>query len=215
MTSGFGFAAAADKIEAAMTSALSLRAVPLRPDLAEATGAWKGDPVHIASAAWTGPDVRFARVVRLTSPALDIANLLALPRPPSAAPVFGADLVAARPDTGLIAADLSPVDAAPRLASDPQFPDWATGVFSASPLFRRVTPDEASIAVADVAAMADRFVAAVRSGNALTEAAVDAAHRRYLAAHRRDDKMLTMLARIFGDAWTADFVDAVLFPPVS
>ena len=211
----FGFAEAVARIETRMTADLSLTPDPLRPGLATAEGAWKGDAVRIVANAWNGPVVRFARFVRLTSPVLDIGNLLVLPRPPSAAPIFGADLVAARPDAGLIVADLSPVDGVPAPSPNPGLPEWTAGIFSASPMFVRVTVDETASALAAVEAMARTFMEALRRGAPLPDGQVADAHRRYLSAHRRDDKMMTMLAHIFGPAWTADFVDAVLFPVLS
>ena len=216
MTSAFGFADAVARIEAALAASLGLIAAPLRHGLADATGTWKGDPVRIVSTAWTGPAVRFARFVRVSSNALDIGNLLVMPRPPSAAPIFGADLVAARSDAGLVAADLSPVAAPPPAAADAKLPEWTAGIFSASPIFVRVGPADAAQAVKEVEALADTFSNAVRRGApVLPPFIVEAAHQRYLAAHRRDEKMATMLGHIFGASWTAEFIDAVLFPAAS
>jgi len=63
--------------------------------------------------------------------------------------------------------------------------------------------------------MAAGFAARVLDSDAhdpVDAGAVQVSHRRYMLAHRRDEKTATMLAHMFGAAWTTRFVDDVLYP---
>ena len=209
----FGFATHVDRIETRLVDALSLSPQALPPELSAATGTWKGEPASIASTAWSGPAIALARCVRVTGASLDIGNLLVVPDPSRDAPIFGVDLVAARPVAGLVVADLSPLVADPAAASRVDLPEWARAIFSASPLLRRVTPSGAAEAFEAVDAMADEFVRRVRSAAPLPGAGqATEAHRRYMDAHRSDERTVTMLANIFGSDWATAFVAQVLYP---
>ena len=209
----FGFAAHVDRIESRLVDALSLSPLPLPPALSAATGAWKGESASIAATAWSGPAIALARFVRLTGAALDIGNVLVVPSPWRDAPIFGVDLVAARPDAGLVVADLSPLAYDPGAAPRMDLPEWARSIFSASPVLRRITPSGAPEALEAVDAMAQEFVARLAGAPQLT-ASADATHaqRRYMEAHRSDERTVTMLANIFGTAWATPFVSQVLYP---
>ena len=207
----FGFRAAADSIEQRAIDALFLAPLALDPSVTTVTGTWKDAPVTLEARAWSGPSVALFRTVRVTAPQLAIVNLLAFARPPLAAPILGVDLVGARPDSGLVVADLSPLD--PPGASRPEIPGWAQAIFSASPILERVTPDTAAAAVQQATNLLERFIDTIRSerggaGADWCAAAID----RYLDAHRGDERMRTMLAHMFGAVTAQQLWDAVLFP---
>jgi hypothetical protein len=210
----FGFGAHALRLERHLADSLQLTPLPLPPEFTTREGRWKGSGATLMATAWSGPSVAFARFVSLTAPALDIGNILVMPRRDLAAPIFGADLVGARPDAGLVVADLSPVVGGPDGAPAAPLPDWAAGVFSSTPVIERTSPEHVFRALGQVDDMARRFVSLL--GETTTPGDGDsilAAHARYIDAHRRDEKTAAMLANIFGGEWAAAFVDRVLYPP--
>lgn len=212
----FGFGAHALRLERQLAESLDLTPLPLAPHLASKDGRWKGSSATLTATAWHGPSVAFARFVSLTAPALDIGNILVMPRRDLPAPIFGADLVGARPDAGLVVADLSPVVGGTDSAAAGSLPEWAAGVFSASPVIERITPEHVFGALGRVDDMARRFVTLLAGSTAASDGlAIRAAHARYIDAHRRDEKTAAMLANIFGGEWAASFVDHVLYPPQS
>jgi hypothetical protein len=212
----FGFGAHALRLERHLAESLELTPLHLPPHLAAKDGRWKGSAATLLATAWHGPSVAFARFVSLTAPALDIGNILVMPRRDLAAPIFGADLVGARPETGLVVADLSPVVGGGDATAAGPLPEWAAGVFSASPVIERITPEQVFGALGRVDDMARRFVTLLTGSAAAGDgAAIRAAHARYIEAHRRDEKTAAMLANIFGGEWAAHFVDHVLYPPPS
>lgn len=208
----------------------------LDPVLARAEGTWKGEPVTIATRAWRGGAVRWARVATVTGGGLEIGNVLALPRLHLALPILGADLVSlgARGAGTMIAADLSPVlpagDARERqlaafarrmaeytdLTPGGALPGWCARWFSPHALYVRPTPAELPRAAAAFREAVDAFVAlaaAVESpADRAPDPAVQRAHDGYAAAHREDDKGLGLLARMFGERWAERYLREVLFP---
>jgi hypothetical protein len=207
----FGFLEAADAIEQRAVAGLSLAPLELDPSLANVTGTWKDAAVRLEARAWSGPQVALFRTVRVTAAQLAIVNVVSFARPPIAAPILGVDLVGARPDAGLVVADLSPLD--PPGASIPEIPAWAQPIFSASPIFERVTPDSAAALLPRVVQMLDRFIDTIHDepdgdGADWCAAAID----RYLEAHHGDDRMRTMLGHMFGATTAQRLWDAVLFP---
>ena len=207
----FGFGAAADAIERRLVGGLKLESVPAFGHLSEGKGSWKGEAVHWRAAAWEGPRIALLRTVRVIGEHLDIVNVLAWARAPLAAPIFGADFVAARPDSALVVADLSPLD--PPGASHAELPAWAQPIFSAAPLLDRVTTNSAPGVLGRVHDLASTFVTEVQNATAAPDAAARAAAvERYRASHLEDDRMRTMLTHMFG-AVTADrLLQTVLFP---
>lgn len=232
----FGFAALAARLEAELVAGLGLVPLPLAPALARADGRWKGEPVRIETAAYAGGAIRYARVARVTGAALDIANVLCLPRLDRALPVLGADLVAASARRGMVAADLSPTLppgperdaqlaplaalAATHAALPPggDLPAWCAAWVSPWALYTRVDAGGAPAARAAVRRIVRTFVdlgrvARVPRPEFAAHSAV--AQDGYAAAHRADDTGLAMLAKMFGSAWAARYVADVLFPPTS
>ena len=207
----FRFGAALDAIERRIVRDLKLEAAPVFAAWSEGTGSWKGDTIRWRASAWEGPRVGLFRTVRVTSEHLEIANVLAWARAPLAAPIFGADLVAARPDSALVVADLSPLD--PPATSHPDLPSWAQGVFSSSPLVERVTVASAPLALQRVDEMAAAFATHVHAAvRAADPRARDAALERYRAAHLEDERMRTMLTHMFGAGNAERLLTTVLFP---
>ena len=213
---------------------LALEPVALDAELARADGTWKGAPVTIATRAWRGGNVRWARVATVTGGGLEIGNVMALAARDVPLPILGADLVSlgARGAGVMIAADLSPV-LAPGEARDRQLahfarrmspfhdltpggelPAWCARWFSPYALYVRPT-------VAELPRAAEAFLETVHEFVALAGAAarepasaagVAEAQRGYAAAHREDDKGLGLLARMFGERWADRYLREVLFP---
>ena len=207
----FGFAAALDAIERRVVRDLKLESAPVFASWSEGTGSWKGDAIRWRAAAWEGPRVGLFRTVRITSEHVEIANVLGWARAPLAAPIFGADLVAARADSALVVADLSPLD--PPGTSHAALPAWAHGIFSGAPIVERVNVASASAAVQRVEQMAAEFVSLVHAAvPAADPRAREAALDRYRAAHLEDERMRTMLTHMFGAAHAERLLNTVLFP---
>ena len=230
-----GFAALTVATEAWLVRDLALRPLPLDPALAHAEGVWKGAPVAIDTRAYRGGPIRYARFAVVRGAGLEIGNLLLLPDVTHPLPILGADLVALRQESGMVAVDLSPTlppgperdaqlaDLARRRALQPPFPsggrlpDWCATWFSPHALYTRGP-------LAELAQVADAFndfprafvELARRSGPQPALAAhVAAVQEGYAAAHRTDDKGLNLLAKMFGGDWAERYVGNVLFPAVA
>ncbi len=234
MTAAFPFAALTAEVEAWIVQALALTPIPLPPDLAAATGTWKGAPVTISTRAYRGSPVRFARFVRLVGPDLEIGNLLCLPEPAYPLPIFGADLVGLPRATAMLAADLSPTlppgpdrerhlepfarrrAAHPPLPPGGPLPAWCADWFSPHALYTRVTPEQLPAAVAAFWDLPRCFVEVACHTPPRPDLAQEIARRQdgYAAAHRTDDKGLGLLAKMFGGPWADHFLSEVLFPPL-
>lgn len=219
--------------ERQLADALDLHPMPLEPRMAHATGTLRGAPVEIETSAWTGDVVRYARFATVAGEGLEIGNLLCLPDPRYPLPIFGADLVAARRDMVMFAADLSIVTCdpnervrqlaalehalhgAPSLPPGGELPAWCVRWFSPHALYTRFDParefTEATQAFAIYPAL---FAAMARDAirDTAGSAAIAAAQAGYQAAHREDDKGLRLLAAMFGTEWAAKYIDTVLFP---
>lgn len=235
MSGPFPFAALTAEVEAWIVQALTLAPIDLPPDLAAATGSWKGAPVTIATRAYRGGPIRYARFVQLVGADLEIGNLLCLPEPSYPLPIFGADLVGLPRATAMLAADLSPTlppgperarqlepfarlrAAHPLLPPGGPLPSWCLAWFSPHALYTRVTPDELPAAEAAFWDLPRCFVEAARHASLRPDLAAEIARYQdgYAAAHRTDDKGLGLLARMFGDPWADRYLAEVLFPPLS
>ncbi len=207
-------------LEAGLVGTLALRARPLAPALARCEGVWRGQPASIRATAYEGGGVRYARFVEVRGEGLEIANVLCLPDPSLRAPMLGVDLVHARAGHPVVVADLLPGDEGDGGGSvssrEPAaaLPRWAEQFFSPDALVLRPALDRLDAAVARAVQTAwtfrDRLQTAPRDpGRAPARARWQDA---YCHAHRRDDRALGMLARIFGDDWAARFTAEVLFP---
>lgn len=220
-------------VEAQLVQALDLRPLPLPPELAAAAGTFRGAPVAIRTTAYHGACIRLARFATVVGDGLEIGNILCLAHPAYPLPVLGADLVAARRDSVMLAADLSlltpdPLErdrqlallerarrAAPVLPSGGDLPAWAAAWFSPQALYTRIDPRaHLAPALAAFQVFPDTFAALVTSTSARPELqlAVAAAQEEYLAVHRTDDKGLRLLAAMFGPDWATHYLETVLFP---
>ncbi|HWI20610.1 MAG TPA: hypothetical protein VNT81_22800, partial [Vicinamibacterales bacterium] len=103
----FGYQAAISTMEEGLVARLQLEELAPAGEEIPMEGSWKGQPARLSYRRWRGPKVAIARTVRLLGHELEIANLVAVARPPLDAPILGIDLIAARPDAGLVVADLS------------------------------------------------------------------------------------------------------------
>jgi phycocyanobilin:ferredoxin oxidoreductase len=229
----FAFAALTAATEAYLVRKLGLEPLPLPPGLGRAEGEWRGSSATIETRAYCGGVIRYARFAVVTTADLDIGNVLCLPTLSHPLPILGADLVALGRETGMLAADLSPVlpagaerDAqlaplAARRARQPALPPggrlsaWCAAWFSPHALYTRVDPAGLGDAVAAFQEFPRSFVALARRSRPRPALAreIEYAQDGYAAAHRTDDKGLRLLATIFGNAWAERYLVEVLFPP--
>lgn len=209
----FRYTHALDAMERSLTESLRLTPLHLQTIAPDGfPGAWKGAAVTLKFRAWSGPKVAVARSVTLEGHELEIANFVAVARRPLEAPILGIDLISARPDAGLVVADLSPLSGPG--CSVPGIPDWARMIFSNDPIFTRVTPDTAPDTLSRVKGLCDRFAALVT--DAVPHPSPDrrdAAVKQYREQHLQDDRMRAMLAHIFGADAATTLMSGVLFPP--
>ncbi len=232
MSGAFPFVALTAEVEAWLIAELGLEPVVVPEDLAAATGTWKGSPVRIATRAYRGGPVRYARFVRLMGTDLEIGNVLCLPDPVYPLPILGADLVGLRQTAGMLAADLSPTlppgvdrdyqlaplarrrSAHPDLPPGGALPAWCAAWFSPHALYTRVAPEQLPAAVAAFWHFPRAFVELARQTRPRPELVGEVAGRLdgYAAAHRTDDKGLGLLGKMFGDEWAGRYLEQVLFP---
>jgi phycocyanobilin:ferredoxin oxidoreductase len=149
--------------------------------------------------------------------------------------MLGADLVGLGKDAGVLVADLSPVPQGrtPALASEPALrepelnqlralglppggtlPAWCQPWFSAQPVFSRVAPQHAPAVAAALGVLCERFVqlAAQCEAQPGSAPAVAEWQARYCEAHRRDDRGLGLLHKLFDPALAERFLRQILFP---
>lgn len=231
--SPFAFAALIAETEAYLVRELALAPLPLEPGLGRAAGVWKGATVTVETRAYHGGAIRYARFAVVRGAGLDIGNVLCLPASEHPLPILGADLVAVGRETGMLAADLSPVlppgtertaqfaalaarrARRPPLPSGGPLPAWCASWFSPHALYTRVDAAGLRDAVDAFHDFPRAFVALVRRSiprPALTRQVMEA-QEGYAAAHRTDDKGLRLLATMFGTAWAERYLAKVLFPP--
>ena len=230
----FGFAAATLAAERRLVDGLGLRPVALAPELGGADGVLRDAPVRLETRAYVGPGIGWARFATMTSPSIDVGNLLCAPDGERPWPILGADLVSVVPGRGMLAADLSPTGddttereaqvaplarrraVAPPLPEGGALPVWCARFFSDHHVYTRIGADRSAAALAALDDVLDAFVEVTRTmrdaRDPAREASRAATRRAYDAAHRDDDRGLDMLSRAFGAAWATRYVREVLFP---
>lgn len=221
--SHFGFAERLAELERQLVYALKLEPLRLGDGLEHLEGNFKGTPASMATRAYAGPGVRYARFVHLHADSLEIANLLCLPALEHALPIFGVDLVALGGEQAIAVADLSPVLGEPAfpvavpahtLPGAGELPAWSRAWFSPQALFARASATEATRLSGVLAAYADAWIAAAGSSRPEPARAdrVLAAHDAYLLAHLEHDRGLQLLKKIFEPARAEQFLTRVMFP---
>lgn len=95
-----------------------------------------------------------------------------------------------------------------------ELPAWCARWFSPHALYVRPGPAELARALEGAGAVAAAFVTLAGETAPAPHRAgrVAAAQAAYARAHREDDRGLGLLARMFGEAWAARYLDEVLFP---
>jgi hypothetical protein len=232
MTERFGFVALARRLEHELVEKLELTLVPLPAELAHLEGRFRERPAKLDARAYTGPRVRYARVVELESDEIEIANVLVCAPAELPLPVLGVDLVGLGRDTAMVVADLSPVSSDAQVAARQltvlqryrrtelppetasELPAWAVEWFSSGALCARVDEQRAPSAKQAVLEAADAFVELTQQARPYSADAAAVAERqlRYFRVHRERDRGLTLLGRIFEPALAARFLREVLFP---
>lgn len=235
MSGDFGFAELCAAAEQQLVRQLELQALPLPAELARLDGSWKGGTVTLSARAYHGPRIGYARFVDISGAGLDIGNVLVLARPEYPLPMLGADLVGLGRDTGVLVADLSPVPplreallrgelllGAPELNQlralglppGGDLPAWCQPWFSTQPVYSRVAPQHAPAVQRALSLLCERFaqLAARCEAQPGSAAAVSEWQARYCEAHRRDDRGLGLLHKIFDPTLAERFLRQVLFP---
>lgn len=216
--------------EAAAVEAVVLRGLGLPSAAARvvrADGELRGAPVTLEARI---RDV--GRVVVVEGQGVAFANLLFAAPPDRAAPVLGIDLVALGEST-LVAADLTPVLPPRTPEHDAQTDTLAllrarhSALPSAGPLSppydtllsphcihaRVTTGAEAGLTRACLRDLAETFVTFAKAPPRPDLApAATAGLSSYMAGHRQDLRILSVLTRAFGPTFATPFVREVLFP---
>ncbi|MBL8954608.1 MAG: hypothetical protein JNK82_27770 [Myxococcaceae bacterium] len=216
------FAALTQTLQRRFHESLTLSALPTEPRFEAAEGRFRGRPAWLSSRTFAGGGLRFARFVTVTGDGLDIGNVLCIPEPTSPLPIFGADVVGLGADAIVAAADLSPMSHGlplPQLPShtlpspNGELPPWAARWFSPQAFVTRTHVGQAAGVERVVTGYAEAFLgllaARAPAGSDLTEA-----HLAYCRDHREQDRALGMLRKIFGEAFSREFLSTVLFPEV-
>ncbi len=221
--------------ERRMIEAFGLAAIQLDPALQSRTGSFKNKPVTIRSSAVSGPLMRVARFSVISGETLEIGNVLCVPEPSRMVPILGADFVAVREDSVMLAADLSPVSDVPgdhaaqfalldrALANCPELPpggdlpEWAVELFSERPLYTRVHPERLTEAFEVFDHYVEAFIQMVQEAEAHPERSAEISRSQgyYSDVHRADDKGLRLLGAMFGMEWAQQYLEEFLFPPES
>lgn len=235
MSAELGFATLCASVEQRLVRQLDLQALPLPAELARLDGSWKGAAVTLSARAYSGPRIGYARFVDITGGGLDIGNVLVLSRPEYPLPMLGADLVGLGKGTGVLVADLSPVPPvreapvpgelplgepelkqlrALGLPPGGDLPVWCQPWFSAQPVYSRVAPQHAPAVAMALSVVCERFarLAAQCEPQPDHAPAVSDWQARYCEAHRRDDRGLGLLHKLFEPALAERFLRQVLFP---
>ena len=228
----FPWALTTERAEASLLRGIGLASVPLPPGLDEREGRWKGERVSIVTRAYSGGPIEYARFAIVRGAGLEIGNILCVPFCRYPLPILGADLVAVRHDTGMLAIDLSPTlppgqeretqlhAVARARASHPVLPPggtlpaWCADWFSPHAVYTRGSPADLRAAPAVVHDLVTTFLRMVDDCAPRPEldAHVGGVRQGYLAAHRTDDKGLNLLGKMFGQEWAERYVREVLFP---
>ncbi len=226
--SPFAFTEALHEVRDRLRVRLGLTAVELPDELARAESQLHGEPIHYEAELLDGR-VR-ARFATVTGRGIEVASALAVAPSALALPIFGADLVALGRGRALVVLDLSPTARSfaghdllglgarlrerPQLATAGSLPAWCAGLLSTHHVFARIDQSDAAAARELLADFADAFAELVAAGEPRAQhsdvSAVTA--RRWLSAHRDDDKSFTVLAHAFGEEWTQRAIQEVLFP---
>jgi phycocyanobilin:ferredoxin oxidoreductase len=220
------------RVEHELASACALKRIDLDPDIERRTGTFRGAPVTIESAAYRGSKLRLARFAVVYGKSLEIGNVMCVPDPAYVVPILGADLVAVRPDSVMIAADLSPVSQSPddheeqfqmvfqALSTRPpvpsggELPEWAQELFSPHSLYTRAGLSELDNAFKTFHIYPEVFRNMLDSSRPdpqrLEE--ISSAQSRYMDVHRNDDKGLRLLGAMFDMDWAKRYLETFLFP---
>lgn len=233
------FVRATRDAEAFVTAELGLEPLRISPRLREAEAVWKGQRVALRACAYRGRTVAYARFVTLHGGTLAIGNIFGVSSPLYPFATLGADLVDIGAETAVAVADLSPVtadatdraqqlQAVARAALSAQrdgrgdfipggeLPPWCAPWFSPHALFVRVERAHAARLAGAVRPYLHTWVQMVtrQQAHPETTGVVLETQRAYARAHREHDRGLTLLGKIFGAEFAADFISTVLFPDV-
>lgn len=228
MRTALGFPELLHAAERHLVEGLCLRQLHPDPARANAVGLFKGAEVRLETRVYAGRD-RWARFVTIRGGELAIGNLLAAAHPRFGLPVLGADLVDFGRETGVIAADISPlVDAlrdeqlaalAPTLAtaalpSAGPVPAWCAPWFSPFALFAKVGPGDRGAAGEALDARCRAFVALASSAEPRPahEGVAREGLARYARSHREEDRGLLLLQKMFDPTWARSYLAEFLFP---
>lgn len=220
------------QVERQIVDAFDLTEVEIESDLACRTGTFRQASVRIESRQYRGDRIRLARFAVVQGETLEIGNVLCIPQPAYVTPILGADLVAARANSVMVAADLSPVSGiwsdhrddfdelkrarkeAPDVPSGGELPAWAQDLFSPHALYTRVELAQAPDAYRAFQVFPDVFIRRLASAEPDPSRVPDTSRSQehYSDVHRDDDKGLRLLGAMFGMEWAERYLRHFLFP---
>ncbi len=221
------------QVEQQVVDAFGLTPVEISPELARRHGEFRGGRIVIESSMYRGNRIRNARFAVVYGETLEIGNILCVPDPDFVVPILGADLVAVRESSVMVAADLSPVssvesdhvdqfqrlarfrESSPELPSGGELPEWAKLLFSPHALYTRVGLDQATDAFEALNVFPARFIEELQMADAQLDRRVEISRSQghYSNVHRADDKGLRLLGAMFGMEWAQRYLEEFLFPP--
>lgn len=188
------------RAERRIVETLGLRSRPIEPRFAHATGLWKDAPVTLTTRTYEGDAIGYLRVALVGGTQLTIGSLLACARPNRALPLLMAELVL----RGTVREATITVESLS-----------VTGDATPSETLRVVAGAE------QVTAALEAFTQRVNEWIARAASAIpdpdhaDAVRRRQrelLDARKADPQTRSLLAAMFGKAWSDDYVGTVLYP---
>lgn len=220
------------QMERQIVGAFDLTQVAIDPDLSRRIGTFRGSEVTIESRQYRGGRVRLARFAVVYGETLEIGNVMCFPDPAFIVPILGADLVAVREDSVMIAADLSPISPSADdhrdqftelqnacknwtdLPSGGDLPEWALRLFSPFALYTRVDLSQVPNAYQALGVFPELFVRHLKAAQANSTRALEIsqAQGHYADVHRADDKGLRLLGAMFGMDWAERYLREFLFP---
>jgi Ferredoxin-dependent bilin reductase len=179
--------------------------------------------------AFRARGIGYGRVVRIVGNGTWINNIIVFAEDGYTLPVLGIEVLAFREKIHLLVADLFPLCAGDEglmddisetfadLGETPKMPEWATKIFSRSPIFRKPASAEAipraAQAMRDVSATwLAKTHSAMPEKNAEIHTNAQQKRDAYILSHAEDEPANPFLGRAFGSELGKRLVEEFLFP---
>lgn len=184
--------------------------------------------VQLTTRFWRAAGAFALRTVHIRSPKIEVVTAFAFPDADRALPVLGMELVrlGRRPIVGVLdLVDLDPGSALgadlldeahdrwPDLDNDDDAPDWFVDCRSGRDFFLRPEDDAPLDLLGDIHLWVSEQLFRRASDTAAAQDAPrhEAAIQAYKRHHRDHSPGLPLMNRVFGEAWTDDYMDGQLF----